>query len=169
MSDTPDLPAVLTPDQVRDQRQDKIPSLYRTKHERLACELALKMETPEEVFRRHGYEAGEAVALLESPAFIAILERVATEVRETGLSFRMKARAIAEDLLPEAFDMATDPTVSSSVRLDAIKWAAKVADLEPRVKEEQKGTGGGLTLNIMFAGQEAPARIIEGTTTGGRE
>ena len=163
MSDT-NVPAVIpaTPEERHSSRLESISAFYRTKHERLACELSLKMEPPEEVFQRHGFDAEGAVRLLESPAFIAILERVATEVRETGLSFRMKARSLAEELLPEAVDMATDPTISASVRLDAIKWCAKVADLEPRAKEEAKGVGGGLTLNIMFAGQEQPARIIEG-------
>lgn len=152
----------VTFDERRVARLEGLPAIYKTAHERLAVELALQMEEPMETFKRHGLTPEQGAALLQSPGFAKILERMVTEVREQGLSFRMKARAIAEDLLPEAHDMATDPLVSSAVRLDAIKWTAKIADLEPRTKDEgARGGGGGLTLSITFTGQ-APEKVVLG-------
>lgn len=146
-------------EQRQEDRQSMIPALYRTTLERLACELALKMDDTESVFERYGYSADEAAALMESPAFTAMLERVGTEIRENGVSFRMKAKAISEELLPTAFDLATDPLVSAAVRADLIKWSAKVAGNEPAPTKGEVAGGGGFNLSITFAGQ-APMRVV---------
>ena len=65
---------------------------------------------------------------------------------------------MAEGLLPEVYDMSTDPLVSSAVRLDGVKWVAKMAGFEPKEKDEGK-TGGGFSLSITFAGQ-APVQVV---------
>jgi hypothetical protein len=151
-------PLYFRADQRQKERLTEIPALYRTNHERLACELALKMDPAEEVFARYGYTPEAAMALMESPAFTALLGRIGVEIRENGLSFRQKAKAIAEELLPTAFDIATDPLQSSAVRADLIKWAAKVAGHEPNPKEAAQA-GAGFTLNLTFAGQ-TPEKIV---------
>lgn len=143
------------------QRLTEIPSLYRTNHERLACELALKMDSTEDVFARYGYDAAGAQELMESPAFTALLGRIGVEIRENGLSFRQKAKAIAEELLPVAMDIATDPLQSAAVRADLIKWAAKVAGHEPNPKDTAPGAGAGFSLTLMFAGN-APEKVVAG-------
>ena len=135
-------------------RLTAVPALYRTNHERLACELALQMEDPSEIFARYRYTEDQAVALMESPAFSALLQRIVVEVRETGLSFRMKAKAISEELLPHALEMATDPLTSSAVRADLIKWSAKVAGNEPKESKTDEAQRGGFNLTITFAGEK---------------
>lgn len=147
------------------ERLRAAPALYQTKHERLAYELALRMEPAEEVFQRYGYDEAAALALMESPAFAGLLDRVAKDVQENGLSFKAKARAQAEDLLAHSYDLATDPLCSAAVRADLIKWTAKVAGLEPTSKDTEKTGGGGLTLNISFAGQPAQAVIAHDAVT----
>ena len=144
----------------QEERQSAVPALYRTTHERLACELALHMEEPSAVFERYGYTPDASQELMDSPAFTALLGRIGTEIRENGLSFRMKAKAISEDLLPHAYDIATDPLQSAAVRADLIKWAAKVAGNEPAPQKGVEGTGGGgFNLSITFAGQ-APQTVV---------
>ena len=147
-----------TIDDRRAGRQALIPSVYQTKHEQLACELAMHVEDPVAVFARYDYTPEQAAVMIEQPGFIALLERVEKEIRETGLSFKLKARAMAEGLLPEVYDMSTDPLVSSAVRLDGVKWVAKMAGFEPKEKDEGK-TGGGFSLSITFAGQ-APVQVV---------
>lgn len=141
----------------QDARMAAIPALYKTKHEQLAVELALRLEEPEAIFARYGYTAEDGAALIGNPAFGDMLTRVAGEVQESGLSYRVKARAIAEELLPHAFEMATDPMTSSAVRADLIKWAAKVGGLEPSTKGEDAKGGGGFSLSITFAGEQPTA------------
>lgn len=165
---TPDLPDLLPPDSPMDSRQDRrmenVPELYRQTHERMAVELALHMDDAESIFASYHYTPDQAAELLESPAFVALLERVTKEVREQGLSFRMKARAIAEDLLPHAYEMATDASCSAAVRADLIKWASKVGDLDPKPTKDEGKTGGGLTLSITFSGQQ-PQTVVEARET----
>lgn len=136
-----------------DRRLAALPALYRTKHDLLACELALGMDEHTTIFARHGYTAEQALVLLETKEFAGTLDRVAKEVKESGISFRTKARAMAEDLLPHAYSIATDELASSAVRADIIQWMARIADLEPAKKTED-GRSGGLHLSITFAGGE---------------
>ena len=147
------------------QRLAALPAVYKTQSERLAVELALKLDDPTVIFARHGYDAHQALELLQSKDFTALLERVAKEVQEQGLSFRAKARVMAEDLLQHGYELATDEMASAAVRADLIQWYARIADLEPAPKEKGggTGTGGGMVLNITFAGQEKQAVISPAT------
>lgn len=154
----PDGPSVLELRQR--ERMGEIAQLYATRYERLACELALGMDDPESVFAAYQIDPDAAADLLEHPQFLAILQRVGTEIRENGLSFRQKARAQADDLLAHSYEIATDPHASAAVRADLIKWTAKMAGHEPPPpKDVGASSAGGLTLNITFAGQE-PQRVI---------
>ncbi len=166
----PDLPAsVDVVAQTRqDERLDRVPSLYKTTHERLAVELALKMEEPEDVFLRYGYTMEQGMELLEKPAFQIMLSRISKEIAETGLSFKTKIKAIAEDLLPTAHSLATDALTSAAVRADIIKWAARLSGHEPKEDKNAGAGGGGLNLSITFAGQP-PMKVVanEGLTLEG--
>jgi len=146
----------------QEQRLAALPAAYKSQHERLAYELALKLDDSGEIFARHGYNGEQALALLETAEFPVLLERVVQEVREKGLSFRAKARVMAEDLLQHGYEIATDAQASAAVRADLIQWMARVADLEPAKKDgKDSGAGGGLHLSITFAGQ-APQTVTTG-------
>lgn len=125
---------------------------------RLAYELALGLTKPHEVFEKYGLEQERAVELVRTPAFIATVRKYKQEIEEGGVSFRLKAKIQAEDLLTHSYLIATDPETPASVRADLIKWTARVADLEPRDSKE-KGAAGGFNLSITFAG-EKPGAII---------
>lgn len=141
-------------------RLEDVPALYRKTYERLAVELALDVDDAEAIFSRYGYSPEQAADLMESPAFVALLQIATKETRESGMSYRTKAKLIAGELLPYAVDIATDPLQSAAVRADMIKWAAKVAGFEPKEsKDEGKGGGTGLTLTIQFSGN-SPEKIV---------
>jgi hypothetical protein len=148
----------------QETRLAAIPELYRQTHERLAVELALHVEDAESIFAAYGYNPDQAADLMESPAFLAIMQRAAKEIQTSGLSFKTKAQLIAGELLPYAHDLATDPMVSAATRLASIQWAAKMAGFEPKEKEGDGKTGGGLTLSITFAGQ-APQQVVSARET----
>ena len=136
-----------------------VPAFYKTQYERLACELAMMPEDVETIFANYGYTVDEAAVLLENRAFLAILERVKREIHESGLSFRTKAKAISEGLLPYVWNMASDPHTPAAVRADLVKWSALVAGHMPKEVKEDGKTGSGLTLSITFAGQ-APQQVV---------
>jgi len=161
---TADFPAEVEPtptEQRQDQRLASLPEIYRQKYERLALELALGLDDADSVFERNGYTSEQAVKLIESPAFVALLQRTTEEVKSSGLGFKMKARVQAEELLGHSYEMATDPYTSGAVRADLIKWTARVAGLEPKTGEGDTKTSGGLTLSITFSGQ-APQTVVTG-------
>lgn len=122
---------------------------------RLAFDVALAgADKAMEVFARYKIDPGAAVNLIQNPVFQQQLKRYAQEIEEGGLTFRQKAKILAEDLLPHAYDLATDVTYPAAVRADMIQWMAKVADLEPVKSNGKDITGhGGFSLQILFAGQ----------------
>lgn len=137
-----------------------LPAVYKTQYGRLAMELALKIDDPTTIFARHGHDTEAATALIQTAEFTALLASAEKEVAENGVSFRTKARAIAEDLLPYAYEIATDDLASGSVRSDLIQWFARVGGLEPPKQDGKGGTGGGgLNLTINFSG-EAPMKVV---------
>ena len=140
-------------------RLEDVPEIYRKKLERLAVELALNINDAEDIFDQYGYSPDAAAELVENPAFVLLMQQAQRSVVEEGLSFKMKAKLMASELLPYAHDLATDPLISAAVRLQSIQWAAKMAGFEPKeAKDEGKG-GTGLVLSITFAGQ-APQQVV---------
>lgn len=75
--------------------------------------------------------------------------RYRSELKEKGYTFKTKAAMQAEDLLADAYFIAKDCEISPAVRLDAMKWMAKVAGLEPDQRQAGTGvSGGGFQVNI---------------------
>lgn len=148
-----------TPAEHQQARLAALPAIYKTAHERMAVELAMGMDEPVDVFERYGYTADQGIALMDTPAFAATLERISKEVQSNGLTFRAKARVQAEALLEHSFEIATDPDAPAAVRADLIKWTAKVGDLEPRKEADESKAGGGFSLSITFSGQE-PMKVV---------
>jgi hypothetical protein len=157
-----------------DQREarrltERMPAGYRptsavdmTFDPRLAYELALGVSSPSEVFSKYEFDTEAATRMISNPAFIATVKKYKDEIQEGGVSFKLKARIQAEDLLTHSYILATDPETPASVRADMIKWTARVADLEPRGNDKASGPAGGFTLNISFAGDRSVGRTIEG-------
>lgn len=131
---------------------------------RLALELAMPGATdPLKIFARYKVSEADAVQLLQNPVFSKQIVAYRDELEASGMSYRMKARVLAEDLLPEAYEIAKDATYPAAVRADMIQWMTKIADLEP-VKSNGKDVAqvGGFSLQILFAGQQP--QTIEGTS-----
>jgi hypothetical protein len=130
---------------------------------RLALELAMPgAKNPIEIFARYKIDEATATQLLQNTLFTKQIVAYRDELEASGMSYRMKARVLAEDLLPEAYEIAKDTTYPASVRADMIQWMTKIADLEP-VKSNGKDVAqvGGFSLQILFAGQQP--QTIEGT------
>ena len=130
---------------------------------RLAYEVALGVDKADALFAKYGLAHGQAVAMLGSVAFIATVKKYKEEITAGGISFKLKAKIQAEDLLTHSYLLATDPEVPFAVRADLIKWTARVAGLEPKEKDGGGGAAAGFTLNISFSGDRpAEPRVIEG-------
>lgn len=128
---------------------------------RLALDIVLAgAEKATEVFERYRIDHAAAVELLTNPVFLKQLERYKEEIETSGMTFRMKARVLAEDVLPHGYELATDPTTPAAVRADMIQWLAKIADLEPK-KDQVQAAGGGFSLQIVYAGNASSILVGE--------
>jgi hypothetical protein len=134
-------------------RINQLPAFMRSSLQRLAYEVAAELEPVDEIFARYGYDEDGALELAGNPDFKKLYEHAKTEINDYSGSFKIKCRTMAEILLQNSFEMATDPLCPASVRADLIKWTAKMAELEPKTsKDDVKGAGSGLTIAITFAG-----------------
>lgn len=128
---------------------------------RIAYELALGVNSAEKVFEKYGMDELEASMLVANPAFAATVKKYQEEVLASGVSFKLKAKIQAEDLLTHSYLIATDPEAPMAVRADLIKWTARVAGLEPK-EDKSSGPAGGFTLAITFAGDRPAEKLVVG-------
>lgn len=147
---------------------DSLP-LHLTKWtDRLAFDVALMLEgsgeTLDEVKSRHGIDANSLLVFNRDPVFLKRVAVYRDEVREKGVTFKLKARAQAEELLTTSYLMIHDPAVSPAVKADLIKSTIKWAGLEPKNTDDNSGgAGGGVRITINLGSNPADARVIDAT------
>lgn len=120
----------------------------------LPIELALKTATPDEIRREYGYTPEEWEALPKNPVFMRDLAGACELVRQEGMSFKLKAKLIAEENLKVVWKMvhASDLSVPPAVKGKLIELTARWAGFDDRAVAA--GAGGGPvqanTLNIAI-------------------
>lgn len=120
----------------------------------LPIELALKTATPEEIRQEYGYTPAEWAALPQNPVFMRELAGACELVRQEGMSFKLKAKLIAEENLKQVWKMVHDTKgdVPPAVKGKLIELTARWAGFDPRTNGED-GQGGPVqanTLNIQI-------------------
>jgi hypothetical protein len=148
---------------------DNLP-LHHTKwNDRLAFDVALTLEgsgeTLQEVISRHNISASDILTFNADPVFLRKVEGYRTEVREKGLTFKLKARAQAEELLTTSWLLIHDPAVSPAVKADLIKSTVKWAGLEPKTDVAAESSAGGVRITINLGSDPKDARTIEAIET----
>jgi hypothetical protein len=88
------------------------------------------------------------VAFSKDPVFLKKVEHYRSEVQEKGLTFKMKARAQAEELLVTSWTLIHSPDVSAAVKADLIKSTVKWGGLEPKNDIDATAGGGGVRITI---------------------
>jgi hypothetical protein len=130
--------------------------------DRLALDVALALEGSgeplDEIKQRHNISASEMVMFTKDPIFLNRVQTYRTDVREKGLTFKLKARAQAEELLTTSWTLIHDAAVSPAVKADLIKSTVKWAGLEAKI-EENGGNAGGVKININFGGNTPPMTV----------
>ena len=130
---------------------DLSPFNYTKWSDRLAFDMALLLEgsgeTIKEIVPRHRLGPTDLVDFSKDPVFLKKVEHYRGEVREKGLTFRMKARAQAEELLVTSWTLIHSPDVSAAVKADLIKSTVKWGGLEPK-NDAEATAGGGVKITI---------------------
>lgn len=119
---------------------------------RVCLELALYLEgsgdTVEDLIQRNQLTPDQLQLLVSNPIFREDLKRMREEVREKGLTFKVKSRTMAEELLKTTWDITQDPTTSPAVKADLIKAVVEWGDLRPRKEGGGDNAGGGVRILI---------------------
>lgn len=134
--------------------------------DRLAFDVALTLEgsgeTMNEIMGRHQITASDIIKFNSDPVFHKKIEHYRTEIRDKGMTFRLKARAQAEELLTTSYLLIHSPEVSPAVKADLIKSTVKWAGLEPK-ENQQIEAGGGVRITINLGDGPEDSRIIDVT------
>jgi hypothetical protein len=133
--------------------------------DRLAFDVALTLEgsgdTMAEVMTRHNLTASDMLGYKADPVFLKKIEVLRSEIRDKGLTFRLKARAQAEELLETSYLLIHDPGVSPAVKADLIKSTVKWAGLEPKDATDSGQGGTGVRITINLGSSPEDARVID--------
>mgnify|MGYP000051672191 CR=1 FL=1 len=148
---------------------DNLPLNHTKWNDRLAFDVALTLEnsgeTLQEVMVRHNITANDILVFNADPVFLKKVEGYRSEIREKGLTFKLKARAQAEELLTTSWLLIHDPAVSPAVKADLIKSTVKWAGLEPKNDVVADAGGGGVKITINLGPDPRDSRTIEASTT----
>jgi hypothetical protein len=132
--------------------------------DRLAFDVALTLEGSGEplsdVLLRHKITTQEILDFNTDPVFLKKVDHFRTEVRDKGITFKLKARTQAEELLTTSWLLIHDPAVSPAVKADLIKSTVKWAGLEPK-DLPQETSAGGVKITINLGSKPEDARVID--------
>lgn len=133
--------------------------------DRLALDMALVLEGSgellDELCERHHITVDELIQFKADPTFLKRVEDYRKDVRDKGMTFKLKARAQAEELLVTSWLLIHDREVSPAVKADLIKSTVKWAGLDAR-EEVDTAAPGGVRININFAGAAQPLTVSGG-------
>lgn len=148
---------------------DTLPLQLTKWSDRLAFDVALMLEgsgeSLQEVVARHKIAAADILEFNKDPVFLKKVEHYQSEIKEKGLTFRLKARAQAEELLTTSYMLIHDPGVSAAVKADLIKSTVKWAGLEPKGDIQTDNSAGGVRITINLGGKDHEMQVIEAADT----
>ena len=98
----------------------------------LPVELALAEDTPQNICKAYAIDKATFAKILTNPVFQKAYIDAQKMLQQEGMSYRMKARMQAEELLKTSWLLIHSDLTPASVKADLIKHTAKVAGLEPK-------------------------------------
>lgn len=144
---------------------DTLPIKHTKWSDRLAFDVALMLEgsgeSLDEVKDRHGILAEDIIKFNKDQVFLKKVESYRSDIRDKGMTFRVKARAQAEELLTTSWALIHSPDVSAAVKADLIKSTVKWGGLEPKNDVIAEGAGGGVKITINLGDQDHAATIVD--------
>lgn len=129
---------------------------------RLALDTAMALELDEpdgirDLLARYNLDAVTYAQFSRDPVFIKHVDAYRAEIRDKGVTFKMKARVQAEELLATSWMLIHNPEVSPAVKADLIKSTVKWAGLEPKGMEVEAGGTGGVAITINLGDRKVEA------------
>ncbi|WP_299077137.1 hypothetical protein [uncultured Paraglaciecola sp.] len=136
--------------------------------DRFAFEVALRVEGSgeplQDILDKHGFTRRDLKKFNKDPVFVRRVEAYSDDIRENGITFKMKAKAQAEELLTTSWTLIHADSTSPAVKADLIKSTVKWAGLEVKPEADSGASiaGGGVTITIDMGGKtDAPLPMVD--------
>lgn len=113
----------------------------------LPIEIALKTAPLSRIREEYGYTEEEWAELKFNPNFREDLSKAIQTVKVEGMSFRLKARLQAEEMLKTSWRLIHDPATAAAVKADLIKSTMRWAGYD---NKESAISGGGVGFAIQI-------------------
>ena len=117
-------------------------------------------ESLDELRARHNVTVDDLIVFNKDKVFLKKVEGYRNEIVEKGMTFKLKARAQAEELLTTSWTLIHSPETSSAVKADLIKSTVKWGGLETKT-DTAEDANGGVKITINLGGQELPTTVID--------
>lgn len=115
----------------------------------LILAIAMGMEDPKEVASRYGYEGLKWEMLNAWKPFTDAVAAKKAELETSGITFKIKAKALTEDVFEDAYRIARGNDATLLQKLEFVKLGAKLGDMEPKTNTQvQAGPGFSITINL---------------------
>lgn len=115
----------------------------------LAFEVAMQTAPIDQIFEGYGLTITDYQRLMASPDFLTAVATAKQQLKDEGMSFKIKAKLQAEELMKQSWKMIHDPLTPHSVRADLIKSTVRWAGYEPKAGAGSVGDGiTALQINI---------------------
>lgn len=118
----------------------------------LPIELAMRVSPVPDVCKAYGISKDEFVALTENPLFVQAYKSAQEMLQKDGMSFRIKAKLQAEELLKKSWQIIHSRDTPTTVKADLIKATIRWAEYEPRGDAKGGLGGNAFQININLGG-----------------
>jgi hypothetical protein len=117
----------------------------------LPIELAMRTAPVPEICAAYGIGKDELTTLIKDPLFAAAFHAAKEMLQKDGMSFRIKARMQAEELLKKSWALIHSDHTPTPVKADLIKSTIRWAGYEPK-GDGPGGVGNAFQININLGG-----------------
>lgn len=121
----------------------------------LILNIAMGMEDPKEIASRYGFDGIKWEKLQSWKPFADAVAAKRAELETSGITFKIKAKALTEDVFEDAYKIARSNDATLLQKLEFVKLGAKLGDMEPKTNTQvQAGPGFSITINLSPPKQE---------------
>lgn len=117
----------------------------------LPIELAMRTAPVPEICAAYNIDRAEFLKLVDDPLFAQAYAGAQEMLRKDGMSFRIKARIQAEELLKKSWAIIHNDATPSAIKADLIKATVRWAGYEPK-GDGPGGVGNAFQININLGG-----------------
>ena len=115
----------------------------------LILAVAIGLEEPADIASRYGFVGDRWEKLRLWKPFTDAVAKQRAELEQSGVTFKIKAKALTEDVFEDAYKIARSNDATLMQKLEFIKLGAKLGDMEPKASTQvQAGPGFSITINL---------------------